>query len=225
MLTSTGLAMTPTFFCAMVGMLVLTALDQNPDLARNKKTRTILFCVLGVSFSLLCLLLLRLKPALPIMITLAAAAFLFQVPAYLRLRYPDRYRQNDRSPWMWRIRSHVSNGSPGGYLRKLERIQQSLRRRPLDPILHLKAMELALRCNENNRALYHCHVLDEVLSTGTAHEHVLRCQIYLLSHRQRRHEDAENVLQRLESLYPTDFPHDLPPQREESSASSGDGDS
>ena len=91
MLTSTGLAMTPTFFCAMVGMLVLTALDQNPDLARNKKTRTILLCVLGASFSLLCLLLLRLKPALPILLTLAFSALLFQIPAYLRLRHPDLY--------------------------------------------------------------------------------------------------------------------------------------
>lgn len=224
MLTSTGLAMTPTFFCAMVGMLVLTALDQNPDLARNKKTRTILLCVLGVSFSLLCLLLLRLKPALPILLALAFSALLFQIPAYLRLRYPERYRKDDRSPWLWRWRSHIPQRNPGTYLKMLERTHRLLERNSLDPILHLKAMELALRCNENNRALYHCHVLDEVLSPGTAHEHVLRCQVYLLSHRQRRHEDAEQVLQRLEMLYPVRMPHDTPPQKEESSASSGEGD-
>ena len=224
MLTSTGLAMTPTFFCAMVGMLVLTALDQNPDLARNKKTRTILLCILGASFSLLCLLLLRLKPALPVMLVLAISALLFQIPAYLRLRHPERYRKDDRSPWIWRWRTYIPQRSPGTYLKMLKRTHHSLEKRPLDPILHLKAMELAVRCNENNRALYHCHVLDEVLSPGTAHEHVLRCQVYLLSHRQRRHEDAEHVLQRIESLYPVEMPHDTPPRREESSTPFGDGD-
>ena len=225
MLTSAGLALTPTFFCAMVGMLVLTALEQNPDLARNRKTRSILLFILGASFAILCLLLLRLRPMLPVMLILSLGALLFQIPACLRLRYPDQYRKDDRSPWLWRWRSRIPRRSPTSYLRSLDRVHRSLENRPLDAILHLKAMELALRCNENNRALYHCHVLDEVLSPGTAHEHTLRCQIYLLSHRQRRYEDAEGVLQRLESLYPVDYPHDLPPLREESSTSSGDSDS
>ena len=107
MLTSAGLALTPTFFCAMVGMLVLTALEQNPDLARNRKTRSILLFILGASFAILCLLLLRLRPMLPVMLILSLGALLFQIPAYLRLRYPDQYRKDDRSPWLWRWRSRI----------------------------------------------------------------------------------------------------------------------
>ncbi len=224
MVTSVGLALTATFCCAMVGMLVLTALDHDPGLARKKKTRSVLLCILLVSFTILCLILARLRPGLPVLLVLAISALIFMTPAYLRLRNPDRYHKDDRSPWLWRWRTYIPQRSASNYLRRLDKVGRELKTRPLDPILNLRALELALRCNENNRALYHCHLLDEILLPGSAHEHVLHTQVFILSHRQRRTEDAENVLQRLESLYPVDYRHDFPPRSEEPSARSG-GDS
>ena len=225
MLASIGIALTPTILCAMVGMVVLAALDQSPELARRKRTRSLLLCILIVSFTVLCFILLKIRPGRPAMGLLAISALAFMTPAYLRLRNPDKYRKDDRSPWLWRLRTHIPHRSASNYLSRLEKLEQKLKLRPLDPILNLQALELALRCNENNRALFHCHVLDEVLSSGSAHEHVLRNQIFILSHRQRRHEDAENVIQRLEKLYPVEYRHDEPPRREGSSTSSGENES
>ena len=66
-----------------------------------------------------------------------------------------------------------------------------------------KAMELALITNENSRALYHAHLLDEILPQGSAHAHVLWSTGEILVNRQRRPADAISVVRRLGTLYPS----------------------
>jgi hypothetical protein len=70
-------------------------------------------------------------------------------------------------------------------------------------MLRLRAMELALAANENSRALYHAHLLDEILPQGEAHAHVLWTTAQVIAIRQRRPADAMAVLNRFEKLYPS----------------------
>ena len=225
MLPSVGLALTASLVCSMVGMLALMALDYDPELARKKNSRSFILSGLIAIFAVLCLILFRLRPPLPIFGLFSLGTLMFMWPAFRRLNNPDSRMSRDRSPWLWRWRTRLNNRRPESCLRKLEKIERQFAAAPLDPILHLKALELSLACNENTRALYHCHVLDEILDRGSAHEHTLRAQLFIMSHRQRRNEDAEKVLKRIDSLYPIDFQHDLPPRREETSTPGSDQDS
>ena len=72
----------------------------------------------------------------------------------------------------------------------------------MEPILQLKALELALAAKDDSMALYHAHLLDEILSPGEAHAHVLWTIARIISVPQKRPEDALSVLRRIEQLYP-----------------------
>lgn len=203
MLASIGLALTPALLCSMVGMALFLVLDADPGLCRRRTTRGLLLSILIGSFAFLCAILLYLRVPLPILIVLAGSALLFHLPAILRIASQAQEPVPDESPLLWRWRSSVRWGSTRKLLGKLQRLEKQMREDPLNPILRLKAMEVALAANENSRALYHAHILDEILPQGEAHAHVLWTTAQVIAVRQRRPADAMAVLNRFEKLYPS----------------------
>lgn len=203
MIASIGIALTPTFLCAMTGMALLVILDAAPTLGHKRSARAMLLGVLIISFSILCAILLHLRIGPLAMLTLATSAMLFLLPATLRIAIRAREGHHDSSPWLWRWRSRPGRGGFRQHHQKLLQVEKKLRQRPLDAILRLKAMELALITNENSRALYHAHLLDEILPQGSAHAHVLWSTGEILVNRQRRPADAISVVRRLGTLYPS----------------------
>ena len=110
--------------------------------------------------------------------------------------------ETDDSPFLWQVRSSIRRGNARNYQTRLEAIEKRLQTRSMDPILRLKALNLALAAHENSRALYHAHLLDEILPLGSAHAEVLWKTIQIMALRQRRPADAIPVLKRFEHLYP-----------------------
>ncbi len=203
MLASITLALTPTFLCAMTAMALLVILDTKPTLGQKRSTRAIFLFILTISFALLCAILLQLPIHPLVKVTLATAAMFFSLPATLKIAMRAREEPHDSSPLLWRWRSRPGWGGTRQHLMNLGLLEEKLRLQPLDAILNLKAMELALAAHANSRALYHARLLDEILPEGSAHAHVLWVTSEILVHRQRRPADAISVLRRLEKLYPT----------------------
>ncbi|MGE4631998.1 MAG: hypothetical protein AAEJ47_03065 [Planctomycetota bacterium] len=85
MIASVGIALTPTFLCAMTGMALLVILDAAPTLGHKRSARAMLLGVLIISFSILCAILLHLRIGPLAMLTLATSAMLFLLPATLRI--------------------------------------------------------------------------------------------------------------------------------------------
>lgn len=202
MLASIGLALTPTLLCAMIGLALFLVLEADPGLCRRRTPRGVFLSALIGSFAFLCSILLYLRVPLPAMIVLAGSALLFHLPAILRVASQAQEPIPDESPLLWRWRSSVGWGNPRKLLGKLQRLEKKLRKDPMNPMLRLRAMELALAANENSRALYHAHMLDEILPQGEAHAHVLWTTAQVIAIRQRRPADAMGVLNRFENLYP-----------------------
>jgi len=202
LLASIGLALTPTLLCAMFGMVVLLILDTAPGLVRNRGIIGLFLAAIIGSFALLCSILLYLK--IPFLVTLAlgGSALLFLLPATFRIAARDGQKHLDMSPFLWRWRSAAGSGSPEKMRARLAEVQRQLRSKPMDPILQLKALELALAAKDDSMALYHAHLLDEILSPGEAHAHVLWTIARIISVTQKRPEDALSVLRRFEELYP-----------------------
>jgi len=203
LIASIGIALTPTFLCAMTGMALLVILDAVPTLGQKRSARAILLGVLIISFSILCAILLQLRIHPLVMLTLATSAMLFMLPATLRIALRAREGHNDPRPGLGRWRSRPRRGGVRQQHQRLNQVEKKLLDRPMDAILRLRAMELALAANENSRALYHAHLLDEILPRGSAHAHVLRSTCEILVKRQRRPADAICTLGRLEKLYPS----------------------
>ena len=203
LIASIGIALTPTFLCAMTGMALLVILDAVPTLGYKRSARAILLGVLIISFSILCAILLQLRMQPLVMLTLATSAMLFMLPATLRIALRAREGPNDTSPWLWRWRSRPGRGGVQQQHQRLNQVEKKLLDQPMDAILRLRAMELALAVNENSRALYHAHLLDEILPQGSAHAHVLRSTCEIMVKKQHRPADAICTLGRLEKLYPS----------------------
>ncbi len=203
LLASIGIALTPTFLCAMTGMALLVILDADSTLGRKRSTRAFLLAVLISSFAFLCAFLLQLPIHPLVKLILAIGAMLFLLPATFQIALRAKAEQVDRSPLLWRWRCRPGRGGTRQHLMKLDQLEMKLRKQPMDAILHLQALELALVANENSRALYHAHLLDEILPVGSAHAHVLWTTSEILVTRQRRPGDAIPVLRRLDTLYPS----------------------
>jgi len=224
LLASIGLALTPTLLCAMIGMALFLILEADPGLCRRRTTRGVLLAALIGSFAFLCAILLYLRVPLPILIVLAGSALLFHLPAILRIASHAQEPIPDESPLLWRWRSSVGWGTARQHLGKLQRLEKKIREDPMNPMLRLRAMELALAANENSKALYHAHLLDEILPQGAAHAHVLWTTAQVIAIRQRRPADAMSVLNRFEKLYPSRG-EQMPSRRWPSeSRAPGDGD-
>ncbi len=202
MLATIGLALTPTFLCAMVGMALLLCIDSSPNLTKTRSGRWLLLCVLISTFASLCAILLFLRIPLAATAVLAGSALLFLLPPLLRIALMTHQAEADESPFLWQVRSSIRRGSARNYQTRLEVIEKRLQTRSMDPILRLKALNLALAANENSRALYHAHLLDEILPLGSAHAEVLWKTIQIMALRQRRPADAIPALKRFEQLYP-----------------------
>ena len=137
-------------------------------------------------------------------------AMLFLLTATFQIALRAKEEQVDKSPFLWRWRSRPWRKGTRQCLLKLDQLEQKLKKQPMDAILRLRAMETALVANENSRALYHAHLLDEILSQGSAHAHVLWTTGELLALRQQRQGDAIAVLRRLDNLYPAHRKNKMP---------------
>ncbi|MDE0960251.1 MAG: hypothetical protein OSB09_05670 [Planctomycetota bacterium] len=202
MLASIGLALTPTLLCAMFGMVILLILDGEPRLARHRSVMGLFLTAIIGSFALLCSILLYLKIPMLVTLIMGGTALLFLLPATFRIAARDGQKHLDASPLLWRWRSAPGSGPPDQMRTRLDAVQRQLVLKPMDPILHLKAMELALAARDDSLALYHAHLLDEILSSGEAHAHVLWTIARVIAVQQQRPEDALCVLRRFEQLYP-----------------------
>lgn len=202
MLGSLGFALTPTFLCAMTGMALLVILDADPSLGRRRTTRFLLLSTLIIAFTFLCVILIQL-PIQPLgKLVLATGAMLFLLPATFQLTRRAKEGQIDKSPLLWHWRCRPWWREARQCLLKLDQLEIKLKKRPLHAILRLKAMETALLAGEDLRALYHAHILDEILPMGSAHAHVLSTTSEILAKNQERSADAIPVLRRLDALYP-----------------------
>ena len=194
----------------MTGTGLLVILDADPSLGRRRATRAILLTSLMVSFGFLCTILLQIPIQPLVKLTLALAAMLFLLPATFQLALRAGEGRTDRSPFLWHWRSSQWRRDTRWCLRKLDQLEQKLKKQPMNAILRLSAMETALIANENSRALYHAHLLDEILLEGSAHAHVLRTTVEIMTSRQCRPDDANPVQRRLDHLYPEQRPHNIP---------------
>ncbi|HIA28668.1 MAG TPA: hypothetical protein EYN79_11260 [Planctomycetes bacterium] len=210
--TSIGPALGPTVLCALLGAALHLVLSQKSGVVDRPFLRPIFLCTIFLAFTTSCALLVEREVALPVVGACTILILLSFLPALVQLLGDQEVRApllksmglRHRSPWGWRWRCRMVLGSEEACRGRLEKKTLALTARPIDAMLRLEVMELCLFLGELELALYHAHVLDEMLPTGDAHAHCLWRQAHILAERQLLLAEAQPVLNRLVTTYPED---------------------
>lgn len=208
--TSIGPALGPIVACALLGALLHLILAHGNTSRSMSYLRPLLLCVIFISFTTSCALLVQRDITLPVVAASAVLILLSFLPALLQLIGDQRNSPpllqsmglRPRSPWGWRWRCRMVLGNEEVSRERLHRKETALKHRPIDAMLRLEVMELSLYLGELDLALYHAHTLDEMLPAGDAHAHCLWRQAHILAERQLQLADAQPVLNRLVKMYP-----------------------